>query len=94
MITFYNIEQNYQTLKGYAVENLNEYIHIRVSIYEKNRLKWLANKYADGNVSLWMIYASLNMRREFIKPEDLKESKRKRVRGRKNGTHNQHGKDV
>ena len=71
------------------MENLNEYIHIRVSSYEKNRLKWLANKYADGNVSLWMIYASLNVNREFIKPEDLKESKRKRVRGRKNGHHNQ-----
>ena len=70
------------------MENLNEYIHIRVSRYEKNRLKWLADKYADGNVSLWMIYASLNVNREFIKPEDLKESKRKRVRGRKNGTRN------
>ena len=70
------------------MENLNEYIHIRVSKYEKNRLKWLADKYADGNVSLWMIYASLNVNREFIKPEDLKESKRKRVRGRKNGTRN------
>ncbi len=75
------------------MENLNEYIHIRVSKYEKNRLKWLADKYADGNVSLWMIYASLNVNREFIKPEDLKESKRKRVRGRKNGTHNR-GKEV
>ena len=53
------------------MENLNEYIHIRVSRYEKNRLKWLADKYADGNVSLWMIYASLNVNREFIKPEDL-----------------------
>jgi hypothetical protein len=70
------------------MENLNEYIHIRVSTFEKNRLKWLADKYADGNVSLWMIYASLNMRREFIKPEDLKESKRKRVRGRKFATAN------
>ena len=75
------------------MENLNEYIHIRVSKYEKNRLKWLADKYADGNVSLWMIYASLNVNREFIKPEDLKESKRKRVRGRKNGTRNR-GKEV
>ncbi len=75
------------------MENLNEYIHIRVSSYEKNRLKWLANKYANGNVSLWMIYASLNVNREFIKPEDLKESKRKRVRGRKNAHHNR-GKEV
>ena len=65
------------------MENLNEYIHIRVSTYEKNRIKWLAEKYADGNISLWMIYSSLNMRREFIKPELLKESKRNRVSGRK-----------
>ena len=65
------------------MENLNEYIHIRVSSYEKNRLKWLAKKYADGNLSLWIIYASLNINREFIKPEILKESKRNRVRGPK-----------
>jgi len=70
-------------IKGRAMENLTEYIHIRVSNFEKNRIKWLAEKYADGNVSLWMIYASLNMQREFIKPEILKESKRNRVRGRK-----------
>ena len=70
------------------MENLTEQIHIRVSRHEKNRLKWLANKYADGNISLWMIYASLNMNREFIKPKDLKESKRKRVRGRKSAPHN------
>tara|TARA_B100000749_G_C18401539_1_gene454981 strand:- start:349 stop:549 length:201 start_codon:yes stop_codon:yes gene_type:complete len=65
------------------MENLNEYIHIRVSSYEKNRLKWLAKKYADGNLSLWIIYASLNINREFIKPEILKESKRNRARGPK-----------
>ena len=65
------------------MENLNDYIHIRVSTFEKNRIKWLADKYADGNISLWMVYASLNLNREYIKPEILKESKRKRVRGRK-----------
>jgi len=70
------------------MENLNDYIHIRVSTFEKNRIKWLADKYADGNISLWMVYASLNLNREYIKPEILKESKRKRVRGRKTAPHN------
>ena len=69
--------------KGGIMENLNEYIHIRVSRFEKNRLKHLADKYAEGNISLWVIYASLNMQREFITPEKLQESKRNRVRGRK-----------
>ena len=71
------------------MEKLNEYIHIRVSTYEKNRIKWLANRFAGGNISLWMVYASLNLNREFINPEVLKESKRKRVRGRKAAPHNQ-----
>ena len=48
------------------MENLNEYLHIRVSTFEKNRLKWLADHYAGGNLSLWIIYASLNIDRSQI----------------------------
>tara|TARA_B100000809_G_scaffold258582_2_gene302027 strand:+ start:1201 stop:1416 length:216 start_codon:yes stop_codon:yes gene_type:complete len=70
------------------MENLNEHINIRVSDQEKNRLKWLADKYANGNLSLWMVYASLNLDREFIKPEVLNESKRNRARGRRKKTLN------
>ena len=71
------------------MENLNEYIHIRVSVHEKNRIKFLAYKFAEGNVSLYMVYAALNMKREFIKPKALKESKRRRVRGPKKDPANQ-----
>lgn len=65
------------------MEKLNEYIHIRVSTFEKNRLKWLADRYANGNLSLWVVYASLNIDREMLKPESLNESKRNRTKGRK-----------
>ena len=60
------------------MENLNEYLHIRVSTFEKNRLKWLADHYAGGNLSLWIIYASLNIDRGEIEPHNLLESKRNR----------------
>ena len=64
--------------KGAMMENLNDYIHIRVSTFEKNRLKWLADNYAGGNLSLWIVYASLNIDRSQIKPHHLYESKRNR----------------
>ena len=60
------------------MENLNEYLHIRVSTFEKNRLKLLADHYAGGNLSLWIIYASLNIDRSNIEPHHLFESKRNR----------------
>jgi hypothetical protein len=62
------------------MENLTDYIHIRVSKFEKNRLKWLADKYANGNLSLWIIYASLNIDRSMIDNKALNESKRNRGR--------------
>ena len=54
-------------------KQLTEKIEIRVSEFEKNRLKWLANKYANGNVSLYLIYHGMNAPRKDINPEHLKE---------------------
>lgn len=70
------------------MENLTDYIHIRVSKFEKNRLKWLADKYANGNLSLWIIYASLNIDRSMIDNKALNESKRNRGRKKPGPTNN------
>ncbi len=54
---------------------------IRLTEFEKNRLKWLADMYAEGNISLYIIYAALNIDRKKIKPNDLKGySKRRKVK--------------
>lgn len=50
----------------------NKKIELRCTEMEKNRIKWLADRYADGNVSLYMIYAALNMPRKKIFPNDMK----------------------
>jgi hypothetical protein len=65
------------------MDGLNNYIQIRVSVYEKHRLKWLAKKYADGNLSLYLIYAALNIDRKRIKPNDIKDSKRNRLKSQR-----------
>ena len=70
------------------MENLTDYIHIRVSKFENNRLKWLADKYANGNLSLWIIYASLNIDRSMIDNKALNESKRNRGRKKTGPTNN------
>ena len=59
-------------------KQLTEKIEIRVSEFEKNRLKWLANKYANGNVSLYLIYHGMNAPRKEIDPDHLKEYSQRR----------------
>lgn len=54
-------------------KELTEKIEVRVSEFEKNRIKWLAKKYANGNVSLYLIYHAMNAPRKEINPEHLKE---------------------
>ena len=55
------------------IKELTEFIQIRVSEFEKNRLQWLADKYANGNLSLYVIYHGMNAPRKEINPEHLKE---------------------
>jgi len=62
-------------------KELTEKIEIRVSEFEKNRLKWLAQKYAGGNVSLYMIYHAMNAERKEISPENISEYSKRRKKG-------------
>lgn len=59
-------------------KELTEKIEIRVSPFEKNRIKWLAEKYAKGNVSLFLIYHGINAIRKEIDIDDLKEYSKRR----------------
>lgn len=60
-----------------AKSKLNDTIEIRVSTLEKNRLKGLAKLYAGGNLSLWLVYAGLNVERKNLKETDLWDSARR-----------------
>lgn len=62
-------------------KELTEKIEIRVSEFEKNRIKWLAGKFANGNVSLFMIYHAVNARNKEIDPSDLAEYSKRRKKG-------------
>lgn len=56
---------------------LSKKIELRCSDYEKIRIKWLADKYAGGNISLWLIYAAINAPRKKIDQSDIRHSTRK-----------------
>lgn len=45
-------------------------IDIRVSHYEKNRIKMFAKLYADGNLSAWLLHASETAERKFLKNKE------------------------
>jgi len=64
-------------------KELTEKIEIRVSEFEKNRIRWLAKKYANGNVSLYLIYHAMNAVRKEIDPDHLKEYSLRRKKGPK-----------
>lgn len=63
-------------------EKLTEQINIRMTRYEKNFIKGLADLYAQGNVSLFMVYAAFNSDRKMLGEDDLRESKRSIRKGR------------
>lgn len=45
-------------------------IEIRLSQYEKNKLQYLADRYAAGNLSAWILYASFNVPRKVLKKKN------------------------
>lgn len=47
-------------------EKRNDYIQIRVTTYEKNKIRGLAKVYAGGDMSLWLRYAGLNAERKYL----------------------------
>ena len=63
------------------IKELTEKIEIRVSEFEKHRIKWLAKKYAHGNVSLYLIYHGMNAPRKEIDAESLIEYSKRRKKG-------------
>lgn len=63
-------------------DKLTEQLNIRLSSYEKNFIKGLAKMYANGNVSLFLVYAAFNSDRKFLNEDDLLESKRRIRKGR------------
>lgn len=48
-------------------DNLNEVIQVRVTTYEKNRLKFLAKFYKYKNLSRFMVSSAFNFPREMPK---------------------------
>lgn len=61
---------------GKEKDKLTKQINIRVSPYEMNFIKGLAGLYAEGNVSVFLVYAAFNAERKMITEDDLVESKR------------------
>jgi hypothetical protein len=41
-------------------------IKFRASDKERNRIRFLAEQYAGGNSSMWLVYAALNAPRRFL----------------------------
>lgn len=44
-------------------------LQIRVTEFEKNRIRGLAKIYAKGNTSLFVVHAAINAPREFVTNE-------------------------
>ena len=49
-----------------------DYFQMRISEFDKNRLKILADKYAQGDMSAWAIHGILNAPRKFLTPKKKK----------------------
>jgi hypothetical protein len=41
-------------------------IQLRVTEFEKNRIKMLADKYSDGNMTAWVVWGAMNAPRKII----------------------------
>lgn len=42
-------------------------IDIRLSVQDKARIQILANQYAGGNISAWLVYGGINAPRRYLK---------------------------
>ena len=43
-----------------------KWIQLRVTEFEKNRIKWLAKQYAGGDMTRWILNAALNIDRKML----------------------------
>ena len=59
---------------------LTKTIKFRVSEFEENQIKRLAETFAEGNVSLWCIHGTLNAPRKKINLDDIKKSSRRNIK--------------
>ena len=53
-------------------------IEVRVTEYEKNFIKGLADIYSNGNISMLLVYAAFNFVRKFLEESDFLKSKRRK----------------
>lgn len=60
---------------------LVERIQIKLSTWEKNRIRHYANIYANGNISLYLIGCGLKGNPLFLDDESLGQSKRRSKKG-------------
>jgi hypothetical protein len=67
----------------HTMDKKTEIIHLRVTLYEKNRMKHLAEMYAGGDLSLWMRWAGLNAERKMLMWVPKKTPARKPQRGKR-----------
>ena len=58
-------------------------IHFRLTEYEKNRIRGLADLYADGDMSIWLRWAALNAERMVLVKPKRKTPARRPQRGKK-----------
>lgn len=55
-------------------------IDLRLTPMAKNRIQLLANMYAGGSMTKWIVYAALNVNRKFIVPNKELEAPKKKAR--------------
>jgi hypothetical protein len=61
---------------------LNKILSFRMTEYERHFVQGLADIYAGGNLSLYMIHAAFNCERKFITKDDIPESNRRIIKGK------------
>lgn len=59
-------------MKEKICHKLTERGAFRCTEKEMNRIIWLANQYAGGNVSRWLVYAALNVERKYLTLNEVK----------------------
>lgn len=61
-------------------------LKVRASEEAANRIQWLADTYAGGNLSLWMRYAALEAPRKYLVPPSDKQKTGKKKLHEKKGS--------
>ena len=62
--------------KSMIKAKMSEILYVRVRPSEKALIKALAANYAGGNISQWVVYASLNAPRQYLVTKSKQREKR------------------